>query len=85
MAYYILGYFEPLFYSLCACTNLCKGFFLPGPDKSGNLVVLDHRREDLCSCSDPQHPGAEGKDYSTPSTEGTYSCLNDYLNEVVKQ
>lgn len=61
MVYYILGYFEPLFDSLCACTNLCKGFFLPGPDKSGNLVLLNHRREDLCSCSYPSVLVQKGK------------------------
>ena len=45
MAWWAPGYYESPFRSCCTSTNLCWwGFILFGPNKAGNLAVLDHKK-----------------------------------------
>ena len=61
-----LSSFESPFRSSCACTNVCCGFILLGPDEPGNLtVVLDQKSMDLLACPDHQCAGGEEKDDPT--------------------
>lgn len=60
------------------CTNQCWKFGKPscgfdlliGPDKAGNLMILNHKREDLWVCSGVKVRGKKEKDDSVQDGVG---------------